>query len=126
MILVTLLLATTAVLALVAPCGAARLYVASKDVVTVLSLADAGGNHSLKEEYTKNDCGRAPVWLTLDRPSRLLYCFDENVESNGTISAYKAPKDGQLERVDQLPTPNGPVSGAVYGHKPKPAIVVAN
>lgn len=111
---------------LVAPGGAARLYVASKDVVTVLSLTGASGNPSLKEEYTKNDCGKAPTWLTLDGPSRLLYCFDENVEGNGTISAYKAPRDGQLERVSQLPTPSGPVSGAVYGDKSNAAVAVAN
>ena len=107
-------------------CGAANLYVASQNIITSLSLTGTTGNLAFRQTYTNDGCGADPSWLTFDSQNRILYCFDNNVTNNSSISSYTARQDGRLTQVNRLDTPNGPVSGGLYGDAESRAVLVAN
>jgi 6-phosphogluconolactonase (cycloisomerase 2 family) len=107
-------------------CGAVNLYVASQNIITSLSLTGTAGNFTLRQTYTNDGCAADPSWLTFDGENRILYCFDDDVTNNGSISSYTAGQDGRLTQINRLDTPNGPVSGILYGDAESRAVLVAN
>ncbi|KAG6036536.1 hypothetical protein E4U41_005605 [Claviceps citrina] len=65
--------------------------------------------------WTKG-CAESPSWLTLDRARSTLFCLDEGLTSaNGSLSSFGTSANGDLRRLDRMPTLGGPVSSVVYG-----------
>ncbi|KAK3116437.1 hypothetical protein LTR53_003230 [Teratosphaeriaceae sp. CCFEE 6253] len=50
---------------------------------------------TLSNEASTAGCGKMPAWLTLDRSSRTLYCFDESYGS-GVVKTSGADVHGWL------------------------------
>ena len=104
-------------------CSANVLFVSSySGKVTTLDLKGigapcAGGSVPVLKEIASSDgCSTSPSWLTLDHPKSTLYCIDEGLATpQGSLSSFKTNADGSLTKLDLVSTPNGPVSGVLYG-----------
>jgi 6-phosphogluconolactonase (cycloisomerase 2 family) len=99
-------------------CSATLLYVASySGTVTTLNLtATTSGPPSLASVASLHGCGVSPSWLTLDKATSTLYCLDEGLSTpNGSLAALRTSPSGELTLLSSILTPNGPVSGVIYG-----------
>lgn len=70
---------------------------------------------SLKISSQASGCGQIPTWLTLDKESRTLYCFDESWYGSGVLSQYTVKSDSSVSLVASASTPGNSVHGALYG-----------
>jgi 6-phosphogluconolactonase (cycloisomerase 2 family) len=104
--------------ALSAAASATDLFVSSyAGDVTTLSLGHTNGSYSLNATSSSSECGPNPAWLTLDASRDTLYCLNEGLATpNGSLSSFTINCDGSLKHVQNTTTPNGPVSGVIYGH----------
>ncbi|TKA67552.1 hypothetical protein B0A55_08637 [Friedmanniomyces simplex] len=75
--------------------------------------SSSGDNGTLSIDSSATGCGNMPSWLTLDRTSKTLYCFDESSNS-GVVSSFDvtgaAPK-----MTGQAKTSGADVHGWLYG-----------
>lgn len=110
------MLLTTALLATAV--SATNLFVSDySGVITTLNLSEKNGSYSLVKTYSNDGCAPNPSWLTIDANRGLLFCMNEGLTSpNGSLSSFTINTDGSLEHVQNTTTPNGPVSGIIYGH----------
>ena len=77
-----------------------------------LSSATSG---SLKISSTAGGCGNIPTWLTLDKLTNTVWCFDEDWNGSGVISQYTINDAGVLTLTGSGATPGNSVYGALYG-----------
>ena len=85
--------------------------------VTSVSLTEKVGNYSLDKTFTNRQCAPNPSWLTIDANRGLLFCLNEGLTTpNGSLSSFTINTDGSLTHVQNTTTPNGPVSGVIYGN----------
>lgn len=107
----------TTLIALGATVSATNLFVADySGHVTTLELTEKNGSYSLEKTHSNNGCAPNPSWLTIDANRGLLFCLNEGLTSpNGSLSSFTINPDGSLNHVQNTTTPNGPVSGIIYG-----------
>ncbi|KAL4909221.1 hypothetical protein BDW74DRAFT_78939 [Aspergillus multicolor] len=95
----------------------------STSSIHTLSLThSSNGSYSLTETNSLKTCGTYPSWITLDAPTKTLYCSDEDGyrnadgSANGSLTALSVADDGSLS--EEAVTGNAPGSGVhnvVYG-----------
>ena len=99
--------------------SAVNLWVSSyAGTVTTLSLTQniTAATYSLATTYTSTDCLNNPSWLLFNSTMRILYCVGEGLTSPaGTLSTFKAQKNGQLSVTNQVATIVGGVNTVQYG-----------
>lgn len=84
--------------------------------ITTLSLTSSGSNYTLEAIHTSDGCAPNPSWLTIDPARGYLYCLNEGLSSpNGSLASFSINSDGSLKQITNQTTPNGPVSGIIYG-----------
>ena len=72
-----------------------------------------GNNGTLSVDSSVTGCGKMPSWLTLNRNSSTLYCFDESSNS-GVVSSFEIDS-AALKSSGQAKTSGGDVHGWLYG-----------
>lgn len=100
--------------------SASLVYVSSySQTVTTLNYTHGQNTGILKLSpvAVSQSCSDNPSWLTLDKPDSILYCINEGLNTpNGALTAFKTSAGGTLQKLGQSSTPNGPVSGVVFGN----------
>jgi 6-phosphogluconolactonase (cycloisomerase 2 family) len=96
--------------------------------ITSLSLTANDGSYNLTKTHVNDGCGPNPSWLTIDSHRGLLFCMNEGFSTpNGSLTSFTISRDGSLQKVANIATPNGPVSGVIYGDPTGPqAIALAH
>lgn len=89
--------------------------------VAIISLeSGASGNYTLTQKQTLETCGgdpRLPAWITLDTPTRTIYCTDENWTGNGSLTTISAPPNGgTMKELAKVITPISGVHNTLYGN----------
>lgn len=108
----------TSLIALGATVSATNLFVSDySGHVTTLELTEKNGSYSLEQTHSNDGCAPNPSWLTIDPTRGALYCLNEGLETvNGSLSSFIINPDGSLKHIQNTTTPNGPVSGIIYGN----------
>lgn len=105
-----------ALLALSAPLVAAVNLWATHYSGHVYTLALSGRDFRVAE--TSKTCGNMPSWLTFDSDARVLYCVNEDgsadPSTHGSVTAYRAGRDGKLRQVAVAETVGGGVNSVIY------------
>ncbi|KAK4495398.1 hypothetical protein PRZ48_013729 [Zasmidium cellare] len=84
--------------------------------ITTLNLSEKNGSYSLEKTHSNEGCAPNPSWLTIDPSRGLLYCMNEGLTSpNGSLASFIINTNGSLKTIQNTTTPNGPVSGVLYG-----------
>ncbi|TFB03612.1 putative 6-phosphogluconolactonase [Trichoderma ghanense] len=100
--------------------SASLVYVSSySQTVTTLNYTHGQntGIQKLNPVAVSQGCSDNPSWLTLDATDSILYCINEGLNTpNGALTAFKTSASGSLQQLGQSSTPNGPVSGVVFGN----------
>ncbi|KAH6607554.1 hypothetical protein Trco_003867 [Trichoderma cornu-damae] len=103
--------------------SAGLVYVSSySQTVTTLNYTHGqnAGIQKLSPVAVSQGCSDNPSWLTLDEAGSVLYCLNEGLNTpNGALTAFKTTPGGPLQELGQVTTPNGPVSGVVFGNNRK-------
>lgn len=89
-------------------------YLGNVTTVDIAKLRD--GNYSMEIIAETSGCTESPSWLTYDPLKSIVYCSDEGLTTpNGTLSSFKAKKDGTLAQLDKIETITGGVKNEIYG-----------
>ncbi|KAH7353201.1 Lactonase, 7-bladed beta-propeller-domain-containing protein [Plectosphaerella cucumerina] len=99
-----------------APAAAVTLFAAdSGGNVTTLSLTQGCGNNSFTVTSRTADCEANPSWLTLDGPSRVLYCYDRGAtrSTSGSLNSFSIGEEGLLTRIARVSAPLSGVAGEI-------------
>ncbi|KAK8066853.1 hypothetical protein PG997_013600 [Apiospora hydei] len=103
---------------LASPALAAKLIAShfSGPVYTLdLTLANATSGTLKIASQVDNGCGRIPAWLTVDKATNSVYCFDESWYGSGVLAQFAADDQAVLAPKAQAPTLGNSVFGALYG-----------
>lgn len=119
----------SALLALSTPLVAAVNLWATHYSGHVYTLALSG--RELRVVDAAKTCGAMPSWLTFDSEARVLYCTDEDgtadPSTHGSLTAYRAGRDGKLEKVATTETVGGGVNSVIYeGGKGEKFLAIAH
>ena len=106
-----------------------NLFVSSYDgTVTTLSLGGAGSDYTLRTVSKAQGCGSNPSWLVYEKPNRVLYCMDENMDSpledpSAIFTSYNIDASGTVspQKSDNLTT-TAAVSGVLFNDNKHMAI----
>ncbi|KAK8041497.1 3-carboxy-cis-cis-mucoante lactonizing enzyme [Apiospora phragmitis] len=79
-----------------------------------LTLANATSG-TLKVTGQTSGCGRIPSWITIDKASNSVYCFDESWYGSGVLAQFAADDEAILTPKASAPTLGNSVFGALYG-----------
>ena len=108
---------STSLIALLPFASATTLFVASyAGTITSLSLTESYGKYAVSNTSVSNDCAPNPSWLTLDAGTGQLFCLNEGLVGNGSLSSFTINPNGSLNHVQNTTTITGPVSGVIYGN----------
>ncbi|KAK8017815.1 isomerase YbhE [Apiospora rasikravindrae] len=103
---------------LASPALAAKLIAShfSGPVYTLdLSLTNATSGTLKVASQVNNGCGRIPSWITIDKASNSVYCFDESWYGSGVLAQFAADDQAVLTPKASAPTLGNTVFGALYG-----------
>ncbi|KAM5378124.1 hypothetical protein ACJZ2D_004582 [Fusarium nematophilum] len=93
-------------------CNAATLFVAdSRGNLTTLDLTGS----KLSVTSKTPDCEVNPSWLTLDSPSRVMYCLDHggSESTEGSLNSFLVGNGGKLTHLDRVEAPLSGVSAEI-------------
>lgn len=95
----------------------AHLYVShfSGEVYSLTFAEDGSGNGTLSVDASTSGCGSLPSWLTLDRTSGSLYCFDESWYGSGVVSSFDVSSSSGARSTGSAKTAGNTVHGWLYG-----------
>lgn len=103
--------------ALVASSAAVRLYSAHSDGnVTSLSFDETDGAYTLQVTSRTTECKNNPAVLTLDKDSRVVYCYDRggSTDTIGSLTSFAiSDTNGGLTRISRVEAPYGGVWGEI-------------
>lgn len=93
--------------------SAVRLYSAHSDGnVSSLLFEGADGANTLEVTARTAECKNNPAVLTLDKASRVLYCYDRGgtADTNGSLTSFGiSDTDGSLSKISRVVAPYGGV-----------------
>lgn len=93
--------------------NAVRLYSAHSDGnVSSLFFEEADGEYTLEVTSRTAECKNNPAVLTLDKASRVLYCYDRGgtTDTNGSLTSFGiSDSDGSLSKISRVVAPYGGV-----------------
>ncbi|KAK8110267.1 uncharacterized protein PG998_006724 [Apiospora kogelbergensis] len=79
---------------------------------------------TLKVAGQTSGCGRIPAWLTVDKASNSVYCFDESWYGSGVLAQFSADADAKLTLKSSAPTLGNSVYGSLYGGSDDKSFVI--
>lgn len=101
----------------IAPAAAVTLFAADSggNLTTLAFEQGRGGNSSLSVTSRTPDCEANPSHLTLDGPSRVLYCYDRGASRStaGSLNSFSIDDAGVLTRIARVTAPLSGVSGDI-------------
>lgn len=83
--------------------------------IYTLQLQNRTSGYDLSISSQITGCGSLPAWLTYEPASRALYCSDETMFGQGSISSFTAAGDGRLTATGKAAAPAGGVANVLYG-----------
>lgn len=112
-------LTATATVALSWACGIAgeTLFVShySGQIYTLGLTKSSSGAYSLTSTSQITGCGGLPEWLTYEPVSKTLYCSDETMYGQASISSFQAGTNYALTQIGKANTPIGGVANVLFG-----------
>ncbi|KAK8009704.1 glucosamine-6-phosphate isomerase [Apiospora arundinis] len=79
---------------------------------------------TLKVDGQTNGCGRIPAWLTVDKATNSVYCFDESWYGSGVLAQFAADANAKLTLKSSAPTLGNSVHGSLYGGSDDKSFVI--
>lgn len=87
----------------------------SGQIYTLALTKSNSGAYSLSSTSQITGCGGLPEWLTYEPNSKMLYCSDETLYGQASISSFQAGANYALTQTGKANTPVGGVANVLFG-----------